>query len=287
MADVLRLYGERPSYSSSKNAASRALIAVAGSVPVRRLAAAHVIEACESVRSQGHLPSTVNVYLSAMRQCLLMLWTDHGAKKLDDEVPQVAAIRPRNVVARRDEIDAVFALADPPVKLFILLCSDLAIRSGTAMRIAPPMFDAESCILRFRSKKNSTVTVPVTAEIAELFAQCNLGRDTPFITQLCEGRRRGRPRGEVMLAVSFRARFRALCKQAGIERRITPHDMRRRAAVEMYKYTHNIRKVQRLLGHASLGSTVWYLDNELEPLDTETLEAVKRPFIVRRKEKSA
>jgi integrase len=54
----------------------------------------------------------------------------------------------------------------------------------------------------------------------------------------------------------------------------------------MYRHTSNVRKVQALLGHRSMQATIWYLDHDLEPVEAEDLETIKRPHLVR-KAKSA
>lgn len=81
--------------------------------------------------------------------------------------------------------------------------------------------------------------------------------------------------------------YRQLLRDAGITRRLTPHDLRRTTAVAMLEYTGDVRDVQALLGHRTLQSTIWYLDHDLRPVPRETLEALKRPFIIHRKEQTA
>jgi site-specific recombinase XerC len=55
----------------------------------------------------------------------------------------------------------------------------------------------------------------------------------------------------------------------------------------MLKQTKDVRDVQALLGHRSLQSTIWYLDHDLRPVALANLEAIKRPFLVRKETKSA
>ena len=90
-----------------------------------------------------------------------------------------------------------------------------------------------------------------------------------------------------MMRNDLTVQFVKLCKAQGIQRRITPHDFRRTAAVRIYKHTGNLRKAQALLGHKNLASTFWYLDHDLEPVDVEVLETIKKPYIVRKEEKTA
>lgn len=221
---------------------------------------------------------------------LRYLWEEAGAPKLDTYVARSSTPRPRSVTATRDEIETLKNHAPDDLRLFILLCADLAIRSGTAVKISPAEYDAARATLRFSTKKGARVALPVTAEITELFAACDAHNPEPFITQI---RKRLRPnclhgmKGKVVRSNQLRAELQALCAAVGITRRIVPHDMRRATAVAYYKHTHNLRKVQTLLGHNSMQATIWYLDNDLEPVDLADLEAIKRPYLVPRKEPAA
>lgn len=225
-----------------------------------------------------------------MRRILRAVWEENGAPKLDGAVPRTATPRPRAVTATREEIDALKTHAPADLRLFIALCADLAIRSGTAVRISPADYDATRRTLRFSTKKGARVALPVTAEVAELLALCDSHNPEPFITQT---RKRLRPncarnmKSQVVSARQLREELKALRLNLGITRKLVPHDMRRTTAVGYYKLTRNLRKVQTLLGHSSLQATIWYLDNDMEDVDVADLEAIKRPFLVSRKEKSA
>jgi integrase len=189
-------------------------------------------------------------------------------------------VRPRNVTATRAEIDALLGAAPPHLRLWLLFCSDLAIRSGTASRLAPRHFDPERRELRFTTKHNARQTLPVTEEIRALILQCDLAQDVPFVRQLwhLKGNRLGKPIKAGCDGIdALRYHFAKLRAQVGITRRITPHDLRRTAAVAMLEYTRDVRDVQALLGHRNLPSTLWYLDHDLRPIKRSTLELLKRP----------
>jgi integrase/recombinase XerC len=174
------------------------------------------------------------------------------------------------------------------MKLWILLCSDLAMRSGTAERVSPFQYDAEQRILRFTTKRNAHLTLPVTQEIAELLAECDPHSKNSFVRQLWakdENPQKKHARAENKGADRLRVKFREHCIEHGITRRLIPHDLRRTAAVAMLEQTHDIRDVQALLGHSDLGSTFWYLDHDARPVSRSILEMLKRPAW--RKEKSA
>jgi integrase len=131
------------------------------------------------------------------------------------------------------------------------------------------------------------VCLPVTNELAEMLNQCDQSSRLPFITQV---RRRTNPycastqKNDVTDIHELRKELRELRAKLGIDKRIILHDLRRTAAVELYRRTRDIRVVQAFLGHRSLQSTIWYLDNEIVQIDLADLEAIKKPFIAWRRE---
>jgi integrase/recombinase XerC len=177
------------------------------------------------------------------------------------------------------------------MRLFILLCSDLAIRSGTAAKINAENYDKAEGVLRFMTKKEEPVTMPVTDEIRRLIDRCNMQSKQPFVRQIWNaesgrGKKKGKGRspgwdskrgGEILAK-----KFRKLKNKLGITRRITPHDLRRTTAVAMFEQTGDIRDVQSLLGHGNLQSTIWYLDHDLRPVKRSNLEIIKRPAWARK-----
>lgn len=154
------------------------------------------------------------------------------------------------------------------MRCFILLCSDLAMRSGTAVRISPSNYDAESGTVNFTTKKQTAQTLPVTSELRKIFdsaARCPVSM--PYVTFLSI--KNGRAR------TSFTLSFKHLLRRIGVDDRIRPHDFRRTTAVNVLKVTHDIRDVQALLGHKRLATTMHYLDHGVTPVALQTLELAK------------
>ena len=231
-------------------------------------------------------------YARALARVLRFLWENHGAPKLDNHVRRYPGLRPRNVTATDDEREALLAAAPPHLRLFILLCSDLAIRSGTAARIAPEHYDSHRRRLTFTTKFGEKLSLPTTAGIETLLDDCDMQNPESFVRQLWYGKNgQRRPYKHAALTSSQHIQlvtsFRTLRLKLGITRHLTPHDLRRTTAVAMLRHTGDVRKVQALLGHRSLQATIWYLDHDLEPVDLETLEAIRLPFIIPRKDKTA
>jgi integrase len=212
---------------------------------------------------------------------LRFLWEYHGTPKLDHQVSTYPGLRPRNVTASYDEINAVLAAAPAHLLLMIYLCCDLAIRSGTAATLGAEHYDQRRGELRFQTKMGARLCLPITEEIEALIAQCNLHDRTPFVRQLwIQHRKRVGGQGRVPAlkarnAESLRHAFAELRQLVGIERRFTFHDLRRTTAVGMLRVTHDVRDVQALLGHKSLQATIWYLDHDLRPVSRNTLELIK------------
>jgi len=176
------------------------------------------------------------------------------------------------------------------MRLFILLCSDLGIRSGTAVSIAPQHYDQAENTIRFTTKKAARVALPVTDQLKAIFDTCDLTNPLPFLTQVrfkTRARSARQLENSEISATRMRKEFKALKDSLGIERKFIPHDLRRSSAVKLYKLTHDLRAVQAFLGHSSLQSTIWYLDHDLEEVELANLEAIKKPFIAWRKETRA
>jgi integrase len=286
-----RFVGEKPDsrqQSTHQYQAAKSLIAQAGSLSPQKLSAAHVIEIDTKIPMRYKTAATRYCHANALRFILRWLWEYHGSPKLDSAVRHYPAPRPRNVTVTDEERARLFQAAPPYLRLWLLLCSDLALRSGTAVTIGPHHYDAQKRLITFTTKYDEHMTMPITAEIAELVATCSLDDPLSFVRQLwTQHRKTHHARGcaTVYCVDSLREEFKNLCIRLGITRGIRPHDLRRTTAVAVLEHTSDIREVQALLGHKNLSSTFWYLDHSLRPIKRSTLELVKRPAW--RKEKSA
>ncbi len=259
--------------------AAKRLIAQAGSIQPSRLSQADVTEIDEAIYKGNYAHSTKATYAHSLRQILRWLWEEHGTPKLDQHVRRYQGIRPRNVTASREEIDALLAAAPDHLRLWILLCSDLALRSGTAARLGPRHYYHSNHTLQFTTKANAHLTLPVTQEIRELIERCSMDTPVSFVRQLWElaPPLHRTPPHESRCNGWWTPQFQKLRKELKINHHITPHDLRRTSAVAMLEYSHDVREVQALLGHRNLQSTLWYLDHDLRPIQRSTLEIIKRP----------
>lgn len=73
--------------------------------------------------------------------------------------------------------------------------------------------------------------------------------------------------GSAVYDVYIRQVVKRLTKRAGIEKNIHPHTFRHTFATDLYRYTKDIRLVQKALGHADISTTMIYMhvyDDDLE-----------------------
>jgi integrase len=244
----------------------QALIQFAGNKAPQDL---NIEDVRRAFNSWGHLARTT-VYKRAtlMRRMLKDLREEHGIiPRLWHAVPRVKQAPPRDVTIAEEERRRLLAHARPHMQLMILLCSDLAIRSGTASKLAPQHYDRQTKALTFTTKYDARMCLPVTRRIEALIDECLDRGDplTPFVHTL-------NPRGHVHTH-NLRAAFKRLCKKAGIHRRIILHDLRRTTAVRVLDLTKDVRQVQAALGHSNLLSTMHYLDHRMVAVSRDLLES--------------
>lgn len=216
---------------------------------------------------------------------LRFLHEEYGTSALARRITRCPLPKPRNVTVTADERARLLSAAPPNLRCFILMCSDLAMRSGTAARIGPENYDAKRGALSFVTKYGNTQVVGVTAELRALLDTCHQP-NVPFVAQLPRGLHPGlgytlRQTGHLSPAQIGRA-FQSLRRRCGIERRITPHDLRRTTARNVYAITGDIRDVQNVLGHNGLTSTVWYMQTAMGAVKSDLLELAKLPTITER-----
>lgn len=152
-------------------AGAKVLIASAGSKPPEELTFDDIAKAAQAIIEAPLRDTTRYRYIGGLRRVLRYLHENHNAPRLAAKTPRVATPVPRNVTATADERALVLNSAPRHMRVWLLLCSDLAIRSGTAARLLPENYNPETRELSFRTKFSAAQTLPVTQELAELFAQ--------------------------------------------------------------------------------------------------------------------
>jgi integrase len=166
----------------------------------------------------------------------------------------------------------MLSVAEPGMRLFLLLTSTLALRFSECLNLKPADWNRENHTISFRKKGGDQLQLPLTNEIENLLAIAPDHGDAgeSFLSRLI-------PKRHGDLAIRVRQEWTKLRKKAGVDRSLHPHDLRRTAAVTLYELTHDIRVVQQVLGHTNLSTTAWYLQHADAEKIRPIVEAMWRP----------
>lgn len=246
--------------------AARYLIAAAGEKRTGDIERADVLNAAARFKSLAI--DTRYKRAQCLRKILRWLVERHGASHtLIADVPKAIKPSPRAITATTGERALLLARAPKNLRCYILLCSDLALRKSTAAKVCPNDYDAERREISVTTKYANKVTLPVTEELAVLFATCKGEASVPYVAQLS---RCGR-----IAASTLALALNKLRKECGITKQLTSHDLRRTTAKTVYDLTKDLRIVQAVLGHKDLQTTLIYLDHRATPVQVATLELAK------------
>ena len=257
--------GENPAKRCGTFQPARALIAEAGRITATELSIAHVAAAYQQLNNARYAASTRNVTVTGLRKMLRSL-VAHGAPYgLEKAAPPVPRAAPRPNTLQDDAIASLLALARPHMRLFILLCHDCALRSGTAAELRWVNLPGDGEQIVIRSKRATVVRVPTSLRIRELLARCPKD-DGPLI---------GLMTGKEQSAAALRIQFAKLVSKAGLPKDTRLHDLRRTMAEKAYRLTSDLRVVQTLLGHDAIQSTLHYLQRPAQASMEELTDALE------------
>jgi site-specific recombinase XerC len=134
--------------------------------------------------------------------------------------------------------------------LFTLMLGS-GIRLGSALALESRDVDLERGELALRcTKGNCPVSVPLSRAVAAHLRSYLEGRPDGY---LFSGRN-----GRALCARHAQRRLGIWCRKAGVERRISPHELRHSFAIRLYRKTRELLLVQAALRHRSIASTCVY-----------------------------
>ncbi len=191
-----------------------------------------------------------------MLGALLRYLEQHGTPKI--KLPKVGTYRQRTNTATREQIDAMLRGAPVHMRLFILLCWQLALRFNEAMHVTPRFWNEESNTITIEVKGGKTRTLPLTPEITSLLGATRHGDPDESCVSILYGK--------PIAPETVRSNFYRIQLACGLTN-LTPHDLRRTTATALYEASKDLRAVQQYLGHSDMTSTLRYL----APLKEEQL----------------
>ena len=177
-------------------------------------------------------------------------------------------VRPRETIVSDLEFEFVFRVAGPMLQLIMLLAREAGLRHATILSFTAANCNFETRMVSGRSKAYSSYTVPMTNRLYNRLLFACAGAQDAREPLLCQfNRQRKKPHYNSLTSALSRAK-----KLAKVTTPWGLHDLRRTAARALYERTGDIRKVQRLLGHAQPNQSWWYLGNAGIDLTSADLE---------------
>ena len=215
-------------------------------------------------------PSTRVSQHSVLRHRLALL----GCPANPDGYPIVPTVVPSERIVSVEEFDRVLAVATPRLRLSMLLARDAALRCGTIVKLTNNNINFEANELTGRTKRHTTYRVQMTTRLREelAYAAHLAAKDQPLLAVF--NRQQMQPHASTVSHDLIKAK-----KVAEVSTRWGIHDLRRTSARTLYTRTGDLRKVQSLLGHTSLASTVWYLGQLGNQPTREELEPIREAYI--------
>lgn len=258
---IVAAQGKPPRNTHRVEAANLLARLYPGQAP-KDLTAIEVQAACGIILTTLRTPAARYCRIAGLKYVLRYLIDAGAPHAIMQAIPRIVPPRPRAITYTDEERRQLIEAAPPFMRCMILLCSDVALRSGTAMQVTPRHYDRDARTISIATKGGTHVTLPTTDALDLLFAFVGRAHlDTPFVEQLHGGK---------ITQHGLQAAFAALSKSVGIRGK-TLHDLRRTTAVRVMAITRDLRVVQHLLGHRNLDSTLYYLDHDTQSLDRDTL----------------
>jgi integrase/recombinase XerC len=190
-----------------------------------------------------------------VRQLRLLLeeLAHYGATVKPSDTGKPPNPQPRLRTATDEEVDRLYQAAPDHLRLYLHLIGETALRTGEAMKLTPAAYNPDTKTITLQSTKGGKPkTLPVSARAAALLERAaERSPHEPAVTTLSDGKLRA--------TRSVVGAWERLKRKAGVRNDLHPHDLRRTAALRLYKETHDILAVQQLLGHQTVNSTLWYL----------------------------
>lgn len=215
----------------------------------RRLASLKVL--CRWLELEGH------VALSPFHNLSLPI-------KLPKQLPRALHFNEIRALVRQSDQEQRMGVQEQTLPsdfhLILLLLLLTGVRVGELVAIALDTVDPDRGAIKIHGKGSRERLVYITDPDVQdmLRSHCQKIRNNFARTGMTQRFLFADPYGAPLTTQDIRLALRALAVRAGLTRRITPHMLRHTAATQLLEAGVDIRFVQRLLGHAHIGTTQIY-----------------------------
>jgi len=248
----------------------------AGDLPPQSLKAVHIRGYVADEGLAGRAPASLSRMLSAWR-ALFAYAQEHNRVDRDPTAGVRAPRRPRTL-PKALAPEEMTAMLDAPAQdavssrdqaMFELMYSS-GLRVGELVGLLEGDVDREAGMVRVRKGKGGKERdVPVGAAALSALARWMRIREGWRAAGDPAGQlfvsRRGRP----LTTRAVQLRMKVWCARAGVQRDVTPHQLRHSCATHLLQSSGDIRQVQEMLGHENLATTQIYTH-----LDSQALAKV-------------
>jgi site-specific recombinase XerD len=174
---------------------------------------------------------------------------------IEDVVPTCRKPQRLPVVLSRDEVSRFLeAVEIPKHRVILTVCYAAGLRISEAVRLTPAAIDSQRMVIRVeegKGRKDRYVMLsPKLLDVLRDYWRAARPKRWLFPGDLP---------GQPITTSAVEAACRNVRGTAGIEKPVTPHSLRHAFAVHLLEAGADLRTIQLLLGHRSLGTTARYL----------------------------
>lgn len=189
--------------------------------------------------------------------------------KIGKHLPQILTVKEIDDILSKIDMSKLEGIRDHCI-IEVLYSCGLRISELTNLLISNLFLDEG--FIRIHGKGNKERLVPISPKAIKelriwLDARKHINIQRGYEDYVFVSRTRGKPLSRISLFVFIRA----YAKEAGIHKEISPHTFRHSFATHLLQGGANLRAVQDMLGHESLGTTEVYLQLDTTHLREQVL----------------
>lgn len=189
--------------------------------------------------------------------------------KIGEHLPEVLSLKEIDIMENAIDLTKWEGQRNKAI-IEVLFCCGLRVSELVTLRISDMYLKEKFIRVMGKGKKERLVPISESAikEIEFWFADRNVMNIKPGEEDYVFLNRRGAHLTRVMIFTMIKR----LAEEAGIKKKISPHTFRHSFATALLEGGANLRAIQEMLGHESIGTTQIYTHIDMHTLREEILE---------------
>jgi site-specific recombinase XerD len=191
------------------------------------------------------------------------LSTDFGVRKIPRRLPEVLTME--------DVWKLITSAGNLKHRLILMAAYSAGLRASEVINLKPEHIDSKRMLIKVHAGKGNKDRYTLLSKrlLVELRSYYQKYHPKPYLFPSSFSKRKSRP----LAYESIRMVYEKARKKAGIKRGVGIHTLRHSFATHLLEAGYDIRKIQVLMGHARLSTTIIYLH-----VSRETLSKVPSPL---------